>query len=355
MADASVRDSSADNAATWRKWRTSARGLLLGALLFAMPRLLPAQAIPPGIVGEIQGADVSVSGGVAARGANPNAAAGIYVVNGSEVTVHSGQARMTLFADGEIDFCGPAKFTPLQSGDAITVALNFGQMHIHVSAGTALRVFTPTVIASPISIGGGERDATFGLSLDDSLCVHAASGAIQVEDQFSGEKIVVPQAGDFVLEHGKLAPVAGAPGACACSAMPANTIPPPSPALALESGGTAGTTAAPNSSSASAEPSVEFSVPADNRAHPVAAQPTKDTAEAPAVSTPIYKVIMPPLEFSADHPTPTRDLGPEMMLLVREAQVQPDWQFQGRVEPPPVDAGARPHGFWHALKKLFFL
>lgn len=356
MAAASVRDSSADNAAAGRKWRASARLLLLCAPLFAMPGMLRAQGIPPGIVGEIQGADVSVSGGVAARDANPNAAAGIYVANGSEVTVHSGRARMTLSTGGEIDFCGPAKFTPLQSGAAITVALNFGQMHIHAPAATALRVFTPTVIASPISINGGERDATFGLSLDDSLCVRAASGAIQIENQFSSEKIVIPQAGDFVLQRGELAPVAGTAGACACAAMPANTIPAPSPALALENGGAPGTAAAaPNSSDGAAQPRIEFAVPAANRAHPLARHAENVSADAPSVSTPIYKVIMPPLEFSADRPEPTRDLGPEMMLLVREAQVHPDWQFQGQVEPPSMDDAARPHGFWHALKKLFFL
>ncbi|HWG59055.1 MAG TPA: hypothetical protein VN661_08410 [Candidatus Acidoferrales bacterium] len=348
--------------------RIPARVLLGAAMLLGSPALLRAQAIPAGIVGEIQGADVSVSGGVAAGGVAAGSTAGIFVANGSEVTVHSGTARMTLFAGGEVAICGPAKFTPLQSGGAVTLALNFGEMHIRAAAGIALRIFTPTIIAAPISINGGERDATFGLKLDDSLCVRAASGAIQLEDQFSGEKLVVPQAGDFFMARGKLTPVAAMPGSCACSAVPRNSpgAAPPSPEVAEGAGTAPAPAGAPRANPpAGPEPAIEFSVPAGaNEGHPVAPPPKSAYAEAPAVSTPIYKVIMPPLEFSAADPVPVRDAGPQMMLLVREAQVQPQWQFEGRVDAPPLDAartnGAGPpetpaprHGFWHALKRFF--
>lgn len=337
-----------------RKFARLARVLIAAGLLFAVPAILRARQIPPGMVGEITGADVSVSGGVAAgaAGAPAKAATEILVSNGAEVTVHSGQARMTLFTGGEIDLCGPAKFTPLQSGSAITLALNFGRMRIHVPAGATLRVFTPTIVAAPISISGGDRDATFGLSLDDSLCVRAASGAIQLEDQFSGEKLIVPQDGDFFMDHGKLAPVAASPGSCACAAMPAGTIPEPSPALALETGAPS-----PSHGGAASQPPSGQSVLAEmNQSHPVAPQAPNVTAEPPAVSAPIYKISMPPLEFSASNPPPDSRPSPEMMALVRDARASPQWDFHGRVEPPSIEAAARqPHGFWHSLKRLFFL
>lgn len=343
-----------------RKFAHFARVLVVAGLFSAASAILRAQQIPPGMVGEITGADVSVSGGVAANaaGAPANAVTGILVSDGAEVTVHSGQARMTLFTGGEIDLCGPAKFTPLQSGSAVTLALNFGQIHIHAPAEPSLRVFTPTIVASPMSISGGARDATFGLSLDDSLCVHAASGAIQLEDQFSGEKLIVPQDGDFFMDHGKLAPVAASPGSCACAAMPAGAIPEPSPALALETGAPS-PASSPHGAAASQPPSGRSVLAEMNQSHPVAPQAAQGpdaTAEPPAVSAPIYKISMPPLEFSASSPPPDSRPSPEMMALVRDARVSPQWDFHGRVEPPSIESAARqPHGFWHSLKRLFFL
>ena len=91
------------------------------------------------------------------------------------------------------------------SGDAITLALNFGRVRAQLPESTALRIFTPTIIGTPLDIAGGARDVTVGLSLDDSLCVTATSGAIQLEHQFTGEKLIVPQAGEFFLNAGQAA------------------------------------------------------------------------------------------------------------------------------------------------------
>ena len=128
----------------------------------------------------------------------------MFVVNGSVITVHSGQAHMTLAGGGEIDICGPAKFTLLQSGPAITLALNFGRMRVQLPAAAQLRIFTPTIVATPIDIGGAPRDFTVGLDLSDSLCVVATSGALRLEHQFTGEGLIVPQSGEFFLAAGKL-------------------------------------------------------------------------------------------------------------------------------------------------------
>lgn len=204
-----------------------ARAGILFALLLLSPALLRAQqATPPGTIGRVDGADVSVETGTPGNGSF-SAAASIFVVNGSVVTVHSGQARMVLAAGGEIGICGPAKFTVLESNGAITLALNFGRMHVQLPATTALRIFTPTIIATPLDISGASRDISIGLDLNDSLCVLAANGALRLEEQFTGESLVVPQGSEFFLAGGKLVPVVGTPGSCQCTALEARNAPPP--------------------------------------------------------------------------------------------------------------------------------
>ena len=115
--------------------------ILAVALLWLGPAVTHAQNAPPGAVGRVQGQDISVESGTAANNGTARSAPGIYVVNGSVVTVHSAKARMTLFAGGKVDICGPAKFTVLLSGDAITLALNFGRVRVSLPAKTTLRDF----------------------------------------------------------------------------------------------------------------------------------------------------------------------------------------------------------------------
>jgi len=321
----------------------SARGVL-GGFLFGMlvlcPAIARAQDAPSGAVGQVEGKDISVDGGTAARGGTATAPS-IYVSNGSVVTVHAGKARMILFAGGEVEICGPAKFTVLLSGNAITLALNFGRLRVELPAETTLRVFTPTIIGTPIDISGGLRDVTVGLNLDDSLCVLTTSGAIQLEHQFTGEKLIVPQAGEFFLNSGKLLPVAAAPGSCQCLADEPSTLPPP-PAAISEFAVAAPASPAPkiteHSAQAAAEqpkPSIEYSVLAHaNEAHPVTPS-AKDAALAdPASSMPMYAAVVPVLTFSADSPAPPPGPSQDMILLIREARVSPEWEFSGRVEPP---------------------
>jgi hypothetical protein len=80
------------------------------ALLLFAPAVAGAQQTPPGTVGRIEGADISVDGGTAAGNGSTSDAASIFVASGSVVTVHSGKALITLIAGGQIDICGPAKF-----------------------------------------------------------------------------------------------------------------------------------------------------------------------------------------------------------------------------------------------------
>src|SRR5580700_6962009 len=199
--------------------------LALGLLLFCLAPV-HAQDAPPGAIGRIEGKDISVEGG-AAGGGGATIAPSIFVSNGSVVTVHSGLARMVLVAGGETEICGPAKFTLLQSGGAITLALNFGRVHMLLPLATTLRIFTPTIVATPLDIRGTRRDVTVGLDLSDSLCVLATSGALRLEQQFTGEILDVPQLGEFFLAAGKLSPVAGTPGSCRCEELQARAVPEP--------------------------------------------------------------------------------------------------------------------------------
>jgi hypothetical protein len=331
--------------------------------------------------------------------ATADSPASIYVSNGSAVTVHSGKARLTLLAGGELDICGPAKFTMLTSGNEITLALNFGRLHVQLPANISLKIFSPTIIATPIDINGGSRDVTVGLDVNDSLCVLATSGAIQLEHQFSGEKLIVPQAGEFYLNGGTLVPVAGNPESCGCTPMEKHTAPrapatipefaraaPVRPSATLEPPTLRVPSSPPEGSiePPAAEPPVQpgavFVIPVHaNEQQPLAPPEQESAGEAPNVGETVHGDVTPALSFMASSPPPPDEEEPEMMLLVKEARESTDWEFDGRVDAPDFaeamrqalgEEAASPqtskpekprakrtkkkHGFWAALKGLFF-
>jgi len=250
--------------------------LALGAFLVC-PLLSRGQQAPPGAIGRVEGNDVSVDNGTTVDNA-PAAAATrgspSFVFNGSVMTVHDGKARLALVAGGQVDICGPAKFTLLQSGASITLALNFGRIHLQLPASTPLRIFTPTMIATPLDIGGASRDITAGLDMNDSLCVVATNGAIRLEQQFTGAGLIVPQSGEFFLSAGNLVPVAGAPGGCDCTPMHVQSLPPPQiPVLGVTS---------PNQLNTEQYPSEAAPAPAPTPAPPIAVA-EKEPAPEPNV------------------------------------------------------------------------
>jgi hypothetical protein len=400
----------------------------LAGIILLCPLAARAQDSPFGAIGRVEGRDISCENGTLANGGSASAGPSLPVLNGTVVTVHSGQALLTLFAGGQVDVCGPAKFSVLLSGDAITLALNFGRVRLELPANTVLRIFTPTIIGTPIDIGGGSRDVTVGLSLDDSLCVRATSGAIQLEHQFTGEKLIVPQAGEFFLNAGRLLPVAGTPGSCQCTAsapnppapiaapspdyaiavVPRPALPPaPVPAPTTEMNPPVPATAPPPESAVvviprpapqpapqpapepapvaavtppepTPPPKIEVGMLAEaNETHPIV-PPAKSAA--PPASVPVYTAVLPALSFMAGSPTRPPDPAEDMVLLVREAQVSPDWEFSGHVvapefaqamqhalgekpttlqaqpaadNPPAAAPAKKKGGFWASLKKAF--
>src|SRR5271156_2373987 len=348
--------------------------------IWIWPTLLRAQTAPAGAVARIEGADVSVEGGGTA--ANIPTADGLsYVFNGSIVTVHTGRAKLTFAVGGEVDICGPAKITGLDSAGAITLALSIGRIHMQLPAGAPVRVYTPTIIATPIDIGGAARDITLGLDLNDSLCVLATSGALRLEQQFTGEGLIVPQAGDFLIAPGKLVPTAGVSGNCECAAMQARSAPPPNiPLMGVSSASQlqmadANATPPPAADSKAippaADPNVQLRVLAkEDEVHPLPQAEKNVPPPPPPTAMPIYKIVMPPLGFSASSPSPPEDPSLDAVLLVRTVHVEPEYEFSGHVDPPALvstaDSSAakagktkepKPQksggGFWAGLKRLF--
>ena len=121
--------------------------------LLASAPVSRGQQTPPGAIGRVEGNDVSVDNGMTGDNPSGRAAPGStsFVFNGSVLTVHDGKGRLMLVAGGQVDICGPAKFTLLQSGPSITLALNFGRVHLQLPASTPLRIFTPTIIEIAIA------------------------------------------------------------------------------------------------------------------------------------------------------------------------------------------------------------
>ena len=353
------------------------------------------QQAPPGAIGRVEGNDVSVDNGTTGDSSPTSATPGSpsFVFNGSVLTVHDGKARLTLVAGGQVDICGPAKFTLLQSGPSITLALNFGRIHLQLPASTPLRIFTPTMIATPLDIGGASRDITAGLDMNDSLCVLATSGAIRLEQQFTGAGLIVPQSGEFFLSAGNLVPVAGTPGSCECTPMHVQSLPPPQiPVMGVtsrdqlnveqypsEAAPTPAPPKAPPAETAAKapppEPNVQLRVLAGaNDSHPTLPAPKETAPPPPVVSMPEYKIILPPLVYSASSaPAPPEDPELGAVLLVRTVHVEPDYQFTGHVEAPHLEtvsqksspspgkqgagegnsSGNKKEGFWARLKRAF--
>src|ERR1700685_3321340 len=309
------RPQSAQHKAFPRRRRIVVLPVLALTSILACPQMSRGQQAPPGAVGRVEGMDVAVDNGTTADNSSAAAAAPgapSFVFNGSVLTVHDGKARLTLLAGGQMDVCGPAKFTLLQSGPSITLALNFGRIHLQLPASTPLRIFTPTMIATPLDIGGASREITAGLDMSDSLCVVATSGAIRLEQQFTGAGLIVPQSGEFFLSAGNLVPVAGTPGSCECTPMHVQSLPPPQiPVMGVTSReqlnvqqypSEAAPTPAPPVETAAKEPAPEPNVQlrilaGANETHPTLPAPKEAAPPPPVVSVPEYKIILPPLGY----------------------------------------------------------
>lgn len=309
-----------------------------------------AQAAAP-ILGEIAGDDISVLG--PSHIVNGNSSRAITFGGGSTVIVHAGKARVEFVGGGELEICGPAKFSVLASGEALTVALSFGRVHVKFDASRPITIYTPMIVATPMAIGDQPRDVTVGLMNTGAMCALAARGAVQVQQQLSGETLVVPQPSEILLQGTSLGAVQATSGNCRCdfeestaqtSVPPAGIVaqvqttqksspstPGPSPQNARKPSGPTG----PDSASSEIPAATQRTIAKKD-------EPTEQpasrsaTSALPSANQPITKIDLPPIGYDATSATANAvPLSVATLVLANEAKVEPEWIFHGAVAEPP--------------------
>jgi hypothetical protein len=269
----------------------------------------------PAIIGRIEGDDVEV---VTKTPTGSETDAGSTVVaSGSDVTLHSGHALLMLNSGGEISICGPAHFKMVKSSGALTLALDYGRVHPSLESSDAFTIYMPTMVATPIAIGGGPRDMTVGLEQGGEMCIITARGAMRVQPQFSDQSMIIPQGGTANLADGQIVSLHADASACSCE-FPRAKLQTPKPS--------------------------QPSAPPPDREIATLAKPLPPERKKPeprqpppaSSNEPVYTVLMPPLSFDSRSPVPPPDPSPETIFLVREVRVRPSAEFQGHVNPAPA-------------------
>lgn len=261
-------------------------------------------------VGTIEGEAISVQGPLSVDILNGRSKT--VLRSGSDVRVKFGQARMELVEGGQLVICGPAHLSLLKSGGSLTVALDSGTVRVRVEPAPALTVYTAQIQATLLPIGSGTQDALVGFDSTGTMCIRTNTGALRLENQLTGQSVVVPQGSDVVVPSGPLENLRNGPGKCSCELkITKEILAQPTPAR------------------------VEISRPAtpeEIRA--------KDSwpAENPAKDKPFYNVLMPPLSYDASAAVQRNNFDPAFILLVRSARVHPTLIFHGRVEGDSVVA-----------------
>jgi hypothetical protein len=272
------------------------------------------------IVGAIEGETITVSGSMNVEVVHGQAKT--VLRSGSDVRVQSGQARIDLVEGGNIVICGPAHFSVLKLAGALTFALDSGIIHAHIAREPALTVYTAQIQAKPIAIGDGPLDFLAGFDAAGALCIRAGSGAVRIEQQLTGQSVIVPQGGDVLLANGQLDTLRTTTGQCSCELQVASAPPPPPP---------------PPPPSPSPEVSLLASADDSRKKQTETDQPAPQPApqKPHAAQEPIYKVFMPPLAYDANAKVQP-DFDPKLIVLVRRVRVRPALIFQGRVEGDPI-------------------
>ena len=303
------------------KWRFATLFCVAGLLSASVARLWAVTADDPPLadtVGAIEGEAISVQGPMSVNTANGQVKT--VLRSGSEVNVKSGQAHIELVEGGNITICGPARLSLLKSGGSLTIALNSGTIHAHIEGQPALTVYTAQIQAHPIAIGNGPQDVLVGLEASGAMCIRAGKGAVRIEQQLTGQSLLIPQNGDVSLTNGQLESVRAATGQCNCELQMSAKQP-------------------------SVSTQVSALAPSDElkkkSGDPKPAAPSPVPAPPAEKDGPIYQVFMPPLSYNASAKV-QQDYDPKLIVLVRRARVRPTLIFQGKVEGDPVVARATP-------------
>lgn len=287
-------------------WMATAGALLIAGISWVL--VTAADQSGGDTVGTIEGEAISVQGPLSVDTLNGRSKT--VLRSGSDVRVRFGQARIELAEGGQLVICGPAHLSLLKSGGSLTVALDSGTMRARVEREPALMIYTAQIQATLLPIGSGMQDALVGWDSTGAMCIRTTAGALRLENQLTGQSVVVPQGSDVTVPNGPLENLRNSPGQCSCEPRTTREIPAqPAP------GG------------------VEISRPAmpEKSVSPAAQRPASQ-------DKPFYQVLMPPLSYDASRPVQNNQFDPSFILLVRRARVRPTLIFHGRVEGDPVVA-----------------
>ena len=296
---------------------------LLCAVFFSAAATTPDEPATDS-VGIINGDAISVTGPMRVEAVQGQVKT--ILRSGSDVHVKSGSARIDLVEGGQITICGPAHFSVLKSGGSLTVALDSGTVHAHVQGEPALSIYTPQIQVQTVAIGGGPQDVLVGFDNPGAMCIRANRGAARLEQQLTGQSLLVPQTGDVLVLNGQLDNLRTSAGHCSCDPQVGRAAPPP---------------AAEVSRLATTDELRQKPAGTVSLASPVPAEKPGVTEE------PIYQVFMPPLVYDI-HAKSQPEFDPKLIVLVRRVRVRPTLIFHGSVEgetvaavpPPPLSAPA---------------
>ena len=239
--------------------------------------------------------------------------------SGGDVRVKSGRATIDLVEGGKIAICGPAHFSVLKSAGALTVALDSGTIHTFVDQEPSLTIYTALLQARPLSIGGAPQETLVGLDAQGGLTVRSITGAVRIEQQLTGQSVIVPQNSDVLLGGGQLNSMKPGGGHASCELGDLKLQPEP----------------AQVSVAATAEEVKQNHL---NDAKPnLPASNVKQNKE----EGPIYQVFLPPMRYDANLKV-QEPADPNLIVLVRRVRVRPTLIFEGRVEGDALVAENRP-------------
>jgi hypothetical protein len=301
-----------------REWARRG-GLLLAVSGMACAAILAAAAADADqtandTVGLIDGEDIAVTGPMSVEVVGGQVKT--ILRSGSDVRVKSGQARVSLVEGGQISICGPARLSILKSGEALTLALESGVVHARVEKEPSLTFYTAQIQGRVVAVGDEPSDVLVGFESPGMMCIRTYRGALHVEQQLSGQTVMVPQGVDVLLANGQIDLMRNGDGRCNCELQVAKGLAIP----AHESGAAASAAGVTNEAAQNAGGAAFDEKPA-------------------AKEEPIYTVDMPPLRFDANakvQPEPD----PRLMVIVRRVRVRPTLIFQGRVEGEAVATAA---------------
>ncbi len=342
---------------TVERWRCSvpfAAAVLSAALLGAAAA--GSDNPPDDSVGTIEGEAIALQGPMNVEVVHGQVRT--VLRSGNDIRVKSGQAHLDLVEGGKIAICGPAHLSVLKSGGSLTLALDTGTVRVRIDKQPSVTIYTAQIQAKPIAIGDGALDALIGFDAPGMMCVRAASGAIRLEQQLTGQSVIVPQGGDIILSNGALEGLQNTSGHCACEMQLAKGDPPPPEISRLatteeihqreaeakkESAALAPQPRIPEKSAMVVSPPT---IPDKPMAAPAVSEQASPAPERPAAEkqVPVYQVFMPPLAYDAKAAVQRDNFDPKLILLVRRVRVRPTLIFQGRVEGDPGGPAGRHSG-----------